>query len=273
MDTKLLSELQQIYNSYDSTDINHVIASYLLEHIFEFDKITINEVSEACFTSNATISRFVRSIGCENFQAMKHGLVSGYSRIAKELMIDNKQDLHFNKGDDHKELQEYVDIISDGLIGMADSINFDEIDQFIDKIHDYENVYFCGTQLPGLLCNYLQFMLFNCKKITHAVWTLEQHERMFKEIKGKEEKSMVIIFSLNGNYTRIYNNEIISLIDSNIHTVLITQDPNLKRIRDFDSYIILGETTNSKIGRYKLQLFIEMVINRYYNKYQQGLLK
>lgn len=273
MDTKLLSELQYVYNSYPATDTNHVIARFFIENLFHMDSVTINDVSKACFTSNATISRFARNVGCDNFQVLKQGLASENRRTAKELIIDNKEDLKFNKGDDQKELEDYIDRIHVSLKGMADSIDFKAIDELNAMIHDYEDVYFCGTQLPGMLSNYIQFMLFNCGKVTHGVWTLEQHQRMIKEITGREDKVLVVIFSLNGNYTRVYSDVVMKLIDLNVHKALITQDPNVKRIKDFETVVVLGKTENSKIGRYKLQLFLEVLLNRYTNTYGDSIFK
>ncbi len=273
MDTKLLSELQYVYNSYPVTDTNHVIANFFLEHLYAMDSITITDVATACFTSNATISRFARNVGCENFQILKQGLASENKRTAKELLIDNKEDLKFTLGDDRKELEDYIERIHESLKGMAKTIDFEQIDQLNQLIHDYDVVYFCGTQLPGMLSNHIQFMLLNCSKVTHAVWTREQHERMIQDIRSRTDKVLVIVLSLNGNYTRVYSDVIIKLLELNVHKVLVTQDPNIKRIKNFDTVLVLGETENSKIGRYKLQLFLEVLLNRYTNTYGDSIFK
>lgn len=270
MDTKLLAELQLIINTLPYKDTYYIIARYLVDHIRELDKININDLADACFTSTATISRFVRSIGYENFATMKSTLQSSNTKSFKELMIDNRQGLALETNQ-KDELLLYVNDISAGLRNMAEKLDLDRVDRLVELIHDSKKVYFCGIQFPGMISSYIQFLLFNCKKVTQVAYTNQHHMKMLEDLKSDTNNSLVIVLSTNGNYLRMYNNVIIELIELGVKTAIVTHDQNLKRIKEFNEVILLGDTLNSKLGRYRIQFFVEILVNRYYIKYQHEL--
>lgn len=271
MESNLILELQHLVNTLPSSDTNYMIASYLLDHLFEIESITINDIADSCFTSCATVSRFVRNIGYDNFQAMKSTNGTNKYRTSKELFMNNREGLKFNTNNDQEELKSYVRDVTSALFNLADEIDFKAVDTLLAKIHNTDLVYICGTQLPGLLAEHLQFMLLNSHKRTYVARTRDQQYRMLEELRNFNGSKMVIILSANGNYCNVYKDIIFELIELGVYKAIVTHDPNLKWLPDFENVLLMADATNSKVGRYKLQLMIEIMVNRYYNLYVEEL--
>lgn len=67
----LLNSLTEILNENDESSMNTTIARYLLERYRNLDSLNIYQMADGCFTSRATIRRFMKNIGFENFSDFK----------------------------------------------------------------------------------------------------------------------------------------------------------------------------------------------------------
>ena len=77
MDTNsVLSILLRYVNGQYKKDTNYDIALALLTHYSEIPKKTINEISDLCYVSPASISRFVKLIGFHSFQEFKNACLN-----------------------------------------------------------------------------------------------------------------------------------------------------------------------------------------------------
>lgn len=74
------------------------IIIYLIKHINNVPKLSITELANECFVSNATVSRFARFFQYENFQSLK-----------KELTLPSQYKPEFNFRMNSKS----VDLITD----------------------------------------------------------------------------------------------------------------------------------------------------------------
>ena len=58
-------------DSANETDTNYNIAWYMAHHISEVAHMGISKLASECFVSPATISRFCRTLGYENYAHLK----------------------------------------------------------------------------------------------------------------------------------------------------------------------------------------------------------
>ena len=72
----VLSTLLRYVNGQYKKDTNYDIALALLTHYSVIPEKTINELSELCFVSPASISRFVKLIGFHSFQEFKNACLN-----------------------------------------------------------------------------------------------------------------------------------------------------------------------------------------------------
>ncbi len=56
----VIDKLNNYVNNHSSEDINYNIASFMINNIESISHYNITEISERCFVSQATVSRFIK---------------------------------------------------------------------------------------------------------------------------------------------------------------------------------------------------------------------
>lgn len=260
----IINELQIIVNTGVGGDVSSNIARALLESIHkDIGELTINELADRCYTSISTISRFAKSLECDSFNELKKKCVQRREN-SKEIIEDNLENMNFDGENDNEILVDFADSISMSLKEFALDINLDEIDKLVDLIYEHKEVNFFGIQLPGFFMQYLQYLFLNIGKyVNFRAQEIEQYN--LAEKSGSD--SLSIIFSVDGNFLHSKATLFYKLKESGGKVILITQNPALKMAGKCDEVIYLGSYTSAKDGRYKIQLFSEILINRYQLKY------
>ena len=72
----VIIDVERYVNGQYKKDTNYDIALALLTHYSVIPEKTINELSELCFVSPASISRFVKLIGFHSFQEFKNACLN-----------------------------------------------------------------------------------------------------------------------------------------------------------------------------------------------------
>jgi RpiR family transcriptional regulator, carbohydrate utilization regulator len=260
----IIKQLQIIVNT-ESEDVTYTtIARVILENIQKgMEDITILELADMCYTSPSTISRFVKKIGYTNFNEFKRKCIER-ENLGTEILSDNVKNIYFDSKNDKKVLINLVDSINISLKEFIDKLDLYEIDNLVEMIHDKKDVYFFGFHLSGYFIQHLQYNLFNLGKYVNFSSKEISQEKLAEQT---NENSLSIIFSVDGNYLRQKSQVFYTIKENGGKIVLVTQNPALKMASQCDYVNYLGSYKNATEGRYKLHLFTEILINRYYLKY------
>lgn len=259
MDTQLISRMQVLINSTVGDDTNKNIASYLLKNLYHLDKLTISDLAANTYTSTASISRFAREIGCDSFNDLK-------LRFQGNKNIDDSFHQNLEKMDfkSDKPFKPYVENIVNSLQDMERSLNLKDIDELAQEIYNNDNVYFYGSSLPGLLAQNAQMNLILAGKYIHTHdSSILQAEAAMKCPKD----SLAIIFSMNGRFMRSSKEVTDILTKRHIRQILVTQEPTALNTKQYHKVVTIGNSFDTVAGRYKLELFLESLVNRYVYKY------
>lgn len=262
----IIKQLQIIVNA-ESEDITYTtIAKIILENMQKgIEDITILQLAEMCYTSPSTISRFVKKLGYSNFNEFKMKCIERRN-LGTEILADNVKNISFDSKNDKKVLIDLVDSINISLREFVEKLDLNEIDRLVNMIHDYKDIYFFGFHLSGYFMQHLQYNLFNLGKYVNFASQERSQEKLAKQT---NESSLSIIFSVDGNFLRQKSQIFYSLKDNGGKVILVTQNPALKMASQCDYVIYLGNYKSATEGRYKLHLFTEILINRYYQKYSK----
>lgn len=85
-----MSVRNRIFLSYDSLyDAEKKVADYLIQHPSEAIEMSVSELSSHCDTSQATIVRFCKKIGCKGFHHLKIKM-AGEQQYQEEQVISNE---------------------------------------------------------------------------------------------------------------------------------------------------------------------------------------
>lgn len=258
MDAQLIRKMQALVNNSTEEDVNKNIAIFILKNIERIDKLTISDIAASTFTSTASISRFSRNIGCENFNDLK-------GRICDDSNDKSKNILNNMDFESDPPLDKYIKRIMDGLNDMRLNINMEEIDALVKEIHDHEDVCFYGINMPCLLAQNTQQNLILCGKFVESYDTKDLQINAAKKC---SKETLAIIFSMDGNFMRI-NKEVKHILDERgIKQILVTQNPERVDASKYYRVVALGKPSTSVVGRYKLQLFMDILLSRYIYLYR-----
>lgn len=244
-------------------DTNYNIAWYMAHHLTDIATMGISQLANECYVSPATISRFCRALGYENFAHLKHecALFSSPTRKFNNLI---NLPLDMMKANPQACTKIYSDQVCDALHKLADKLDWKTIDKVLKLIHDCESVAFFGTQFSHSAALHFQTDLLMLEKFTMAYMDIE---RQIECAKNLDEKSVAIIVTVNGYYLNRSSKVIAYLKKSKCKTVLMTNNPELDLAMDVDYTIILGDSYQRKTGKHTLLTTMELMSLRYYSIY------
>jgi DNA-binding MurR/RpiR family transcriptional regulator len=262
--TSIVGKLQDLVISTTDGSINTTIAQILLKKVgHNAAEITIESLAEECFTSTASVSRFSKKLGYSKFSDMKQAFIE-YQSETKKFINKNNFELAISESTADQALEKYIHHITLAFQSVQKRLDLAQIDQFCQRIHDTENVYFFGTHSSGLLLEQLQYLLFSCGKyVTYFNGRMNQR-KAFRQI---PQNSLVIILSTEGNYFLKFSDLLFDLSSNASYTLLITQNEELKIANIFDEVLLLGNSPIKKAAPYQAQLLIDILYSRYYQLY------
>lgn len=177
--------LFQVLNKEKKGSSDYVIAEYLIHHLSESANITTDSLAEACHVSKASISRFCRNIGLNDFFELRYLLSNYYVEIDNKFKLQTKtKDFVTNYVDDLK--------IKSNLLTM---INRNQLKELVDDLEKYKKVVLMGHMQSGHIAKILQEDLSSLHKIVEfSDDFLVQKEILLNE----NEETLIIAFSTTG---------------------------------------------------------------------------
>ncbi len=151
----------------NESDTNYNIAWYMANNFKKVSRMGISELAKACYVSPATISRFCRTLGYENFAHLKQecGLFqmnltrsSNLASVSEQLILN----------DPKMATADYVKRVANQIMNLTEYLDWDEIDGALRLIHDKKNVAFFGTQFSHSAALHFQTDLMMLDKFSIA---------------------------------------------------------------------------------------------------------
>ena len=125
------------------------IANYILKHHKEVVNMTIVELSKACGTSVATISRFCKKCGLEGFHHLKIGLAKEIASNDTDIPVSNT----ISRDDIDQSLQNILANKIEELKQTVSMLDADQLNQVLDAIKNADTVQLvaAGNTIPVAL--------------------------------------------------------------------------------------------------------------------------
>ncbi len=262
----LIYRLLLFLNSSKENDINYNIAFTMLRNIRIIPNMSINKLSELCYTSPAAITRFCHKLGYSTFIEFKENIkinIDSYNEglmkpksinygISREAMLNNMS----------------LEIINE-IETFKSFVDLKIIDRVIELIYSSNNVCIFGTQFSQLMAQDLQRKLVNLSKIIYNANDVQEQERMTSEL---DENSLAILISPSARFT-IYHERLWRKIESSpAKVVVITEkeNPHYEKRSDYIIYLPPRNDSNEYVQnhRYDLSYLIEYIYTRYGSMYK-----
>ena len=221
------SVISDITNKLDSlTPKSQTLGNYIMQNPSKVVFMTTKELAETCEVSEATVVRFVASIGYHGYsefqQALKDFVNTGMSLPERVNMKDIKE-----PGFDrlHRGVLEELN----NLKYMYETIDVEIMNQFVEYLNERENVFVTGSRLSYTFAYYLGWSLTKIRKGIHILKGSDSTVIDF--LTNAPENSLVILTAA----TR-YPNELIKLsklVRRLGHTLLVITDSSISPVIQF----------------------------------------
>lgn len=243
----------------DESDTNYNIAWYMVHHLEKLATIGISDLAKECYVSPATISRFCRTLGYDNFAHLKQDC-----SYIKQLKITSpgitKIPVEAMKKRPIAASRDYVEQITLALKDMYEQLDWRAIDTVLRYIKESEKVVFFGSQFSHSAALHLQADLLMLNKFTIAYI---DYEKQIESAKHLDSDSVAIIITVNGNFFRTGSKASHYIRKSKCKVVVITQQPDLEIVEIADEVILLGDSMYSHVGKHTLLTLMELMSSRY----------
>ncbi len=202
------------------------LGNYIMQNSSKVVFMTTKELAETCEVSEATVVRFVASIGYHGYsefqQALKDFVNTGMSLPERVNMKDIKE-----PGLDrlHRGVLEELN----NLKYMYETIDVEKMNQFVEYLNERENVFVTGSRLSYTFAYYLGWSLTKIRKGIHILKGSDSTTIDF--LTNVPENSLVILTAA----TR-YPNELIKLsklVRRLGHTLMVITDSSISPVIQF----------------------------------------
>ncbi len=186
----LSSILFAVIEKEDPGSTNYIIADYIIRNSHKLEDISTVELAKACNVSKASISRFCRYIGLEDFLSLKlliRSFKPGRTILKKYTFKQTSNDDIIN----------FINETDEKIKSLKKHLDRYLLDQITTDIKNYQRVYFMGLQQSSAIAISLANDLMSFKKFTRALMDPKQINEVFK---NATEKDLIIVFSATGTF-------------------------------------------------------------------------
>lgn len=185
--------LYSFLNEEETDSPYYMIAKYLLENMEHISACSIQELAKQCNVSIATISRFCRKTGMENFFEMKMKLRENIYLTPPEY------DFVHHACEDTSLEDAYLEAVAQNVVAMKGWIDRPVLNELVKDIHDYSNVGAFGAMHMENAARHLQNDMFRCRKLINVRSGVPKQIEYIRH-SGKEH--LLIVYTLSGNFMR-----------------------------------------------------------------------
>lgn len=245
----------------DESDTNYNIAWYMVHNLEKLATIGISELAKECFVSPATISRFCRSLGYDNFAHLKQDCT--YIKQLKQRSVDlTKIPYDAMKKMPAKASNNHIDKIIDALENMKETLDWKAIDNCLKYIKESKKTVFFGSQFSHSAALHLQADMLMLGKFTLAYM---DYTKQVESARHLDSDSVAILISVNGNFIKGASKAFHYIKKSKCKFVVITMQPSLELTELADEVILLGDPEYSFVGKHLLLTLMELLASRYHS--------
>jgi RpiR family transcriptional regulator, carbohydrate utilization regulator len=123
------------------------IADYILDNPEQCKTMTIKDLAESCEVAESTVTRFVKEIGLQNFQALKIGIAEALTRTSSAADTSEERHVYedISQGDSIRDIMEKV--LYRNIQTLTDTfnrLNLEAVEQAVAAIAEADSLILCS---------------------------------------------------------------------------------------------------------------------------------
>lgn len=238
-------------------DTNYDIAQGLLRNYTRLSSMSLRQMADACFVSKASLSRFCRYLGFEDFAEFKgavnganHRVTDDYSRQFYEEIMSNRESA----------LRTYRSKVVDVLDTTLREEDLSVIDEVMDALDGANRIAYFSHHFLWHIGRYLQGRLLPMGRYLELYQSYAHQEEMASSL-GKGD--LAFICSLNGSYFSNYSELAGKVFQSGATVVVLTQNRYAMMVNRADYVLLCGTSNENDVGKYAALLTIDQLVLSY----------
>lgn len=251
--------------AYTSTtlvhDFNYDIAVILLKNYSQLKNMSIEEVADLCYVSQASISRFCRFIGFKNFKEFKQSLEQDYYSVANDY---SKQFYAMLLKDEEMALSTYRDELIQNIYSTITPDIMKIMPSIIKDIHDCQDVAYYSHYFLWDIGYFLSSKMMDMGKYIELFMSYDSQLESAKTLDGN---SLAIVCSVGGTYTTRHAKVWNTIKRSGCKIVVITQNQSNTEMNSADYVLPCGISNHDNIGKYSAMMTLDYLVMSYLREY------
>lgn len=256
----IMSQLLSIVNYGDSKEVNEDIARTILQNYNKIPDLTIFDLADLCFVSSSSITRFIRTIGYNNYKEFKNEI----SHTLK-IDVDYSKKVNMASAEDLQPIyQRYTENVIENIQYTFDNIDYRQLNRVCEMIYQAKEIALFGLEYANYVGIHFQNKMASLNRFIQLGVSDEKQLELAKKL---SPNSLVFIISLEGSFF-YRNNEIIDILtEKNCKIIAISMLTSGKFIDMCDEVLLCNKTNSNTEGRITLMYTIELIIIYYYVNY------
>ncbi len=218
---------------------------------FDDNYISLEELSNNSHVSQATISRFVRILGFDNYNDFN---LNFYKALAVSQQVRNNE--YMNCGLEELINERYNHALNN-IVSTKNSLDIDILTQIIKEIKEAKNTIFFGT--PENISHFTRFKSDLIVNHCPCFFFYDGYSQA-ELLKLNLDRSVAIFVVLSNDHLVLYHERIQKLKTQNTTLILFTQDNTDEQKANFDYVYVYGESNSYRLGDYSIE-FLATVLS------------
>lgn len=229
-------------------DTNYNIALCLLDHLRSLPDLSLQEASDLCHVSIATLNRFCKTIGFDNYSTLREHASHGQQKYYPPKYNDA-----------------FLSRLLDNL-NAIENIPLSIMDRAIDRIYQAKEICLLGYGDFQFEALYFQKHLFShgkyAKIYSDAFIPIQALSKL-------QKNDLIILTSMQLEYMQLNSHTAHQTLLSSLkcQKILITQSKDEKLLALFDVVLPCGPQINKELNTYTIMHMYDCIISRYHEKY------
>ncbi|MEI5990839.1 hypothetical protein A5881_002344 [Enterococcus termitis] len=235
--------------------MNFIITKYILENIQYQKKISMTEISTACNVSKASISRYCKRLGYEDYFDFQLSLATYRTSIDDNFYLENSEGDNFFKNYFNK-IQEQINELDEGL-------NQQVMDNLVKLIEEHDHVVLMGQVSSCFAAISLQDNLTKMGKVVRTSQDFVEQKMLIETL---EEDALVIVFSAGGKFFERIAPDVKSMARLNLPEIYFITISDDKKYSYVAETIVLGQK-NDYTSWMLLTIYSDLLYLKYRKRY------
>lgn len=243
-------------------DFNYEIAVSLLKNYGKLKNMSIGEIANMCFVSKASISRFCRYLGFEDFKEFHRYLQNDYSMVSDY----SRQFYHTLCFDHETAISAYRDELIGNIYTTASPENLKTITTIVPELHNCKRFAFFSHHFLWDIGRHFQVKMMLMGRYMELFF---HYNDQCESAASLQPGDVAIICSVGGSYPSLYASIWKAIVDSGCKILVITQNMSSPYWNQANFVLRCGTSNKDDVGKYSALMAVDLIIMEYMRKYDK----